>query len=62
MSGYTARIISDFGGISDGVHLIEKLFTRNALIKNVQEILKTHSSPRKSTIDTINSSIPFITR
>ena len=62
MSGYTANIISDYGGISDGVHLIEKPFSRNTLIKNVQEILKTHSLPTQKALDTINCSIQSIPR
>ncbi len=62
MSGYTANIISGYGGVSDGIHLIEKPFTRNALIKNVHEILKTQCLPVKRTDDTLNSSIPFSTR
>ncbi len=43
MSGYTANIISDYGGVTTGVHLIEKPFSRNSLIKNVQEILENNS-------------------
>jgi two-component system, cell cycle sensor histidine kinase and response regulator CckA len=43
MSGYTANIISDYGGVTTGVHLIEKPFSRNTLIKNVQEILENNN-------------------
>jgi hypothetical protein len=42
MSGYTANIISDYGRVTSDIHLIEKPFSRNSLIKNVQELLENH--------------------
>jgi len=38
-SGYTANVIADHGVLDDGVHFIQKPFSRRALANKVREVL-----------------------
>jgi YesN/AraC family two-component response regulator len=40
MSGYTANIISQHGVLDEGVHFIQKPFTKNELITRIRDVLE----------------------
>jgi signal transduction histidine kinase/CheY-like chemotaxis protein len=44
VSGYTADIIAHHGVLDQGVHFIEKPFTKSALAAKIREVLETDSS------------------
>jgi two-component SAPR family response regulator len=39
MSGYTADVITDHGGLGEGMHFLPKPFTRDVLAHTVREVL-----------------------
>jgi two-component system, cell cycle sensor histidine kinase and response regulator CckA len=59
MSGYTDSFIAGHGVLEEGIHLLHKPFTEEALARKVREVLETPSAAKK-TATTISKPVPVL--